>query len=535
MIPWSSALGRRLLATLVAGIAGGCGSSTTDHLGWDGRPTTAGAAGRYIASGEAGQLVAAAGQTYVAGQLSAAGQAPTSTTSTLPSRVVTQLLPKLPSCPPSYPNAYRDVLGWEPSEIRARLSSAFSKLIVDGDPNTESIYTDLNNGRAVIRDILHDNQARTEGMGVGMLVAVMLNRQDVFDRLWRYAKAELEIKSGPLAGYFNSYCDAHAADTSDDPKTQPCIDPFGFQQFVMALLLARQRFVPTASSPNYEDDVLHLFDVMRNKEYDQRAARAAAGGAGPGVTGTSKGGTAAGGAPGTSPGTVIIPASAGAFGEADGEDLATNLFDDATRLVYVEPTSKNNRIAATAHEIPGYYAVWYELTEDPYYAEAAQSARRFLVKVADPSTGLLPVRASFEGTASGEWGMFAPEAYRALLNLVIDRLWGTSSEWQTDQIDRMLKFFNKFGVNSSNVAAYGSAYSLNGETVYIQDHRTELVLVNGVIAMLSNLTSSEKRPFIEAAAAVTIPTGNTRYYPGILYLLSNLILAGEFRLCWSAT
>jgi endo-1,4-beta-D-glucanase Y len=184
--------------------------------------------------------------------------------------------------------------------------------------------------------------------------------------------------------------------------------------------------------------------------------------------------------------------------------------------------------------MPGYYTVFYHLTQDPYYEEAAQAARVFLKAVANPSTGLLPVRATFRGEATGEWGAFAPEAYRALLNLVIDRLWGTSDEWQVDQIDDLLTFFNDAGVNSSNVALYGSAYSLNGKEVYIEDHRVELVLVNGVIAMLSNLPSSAKRPFIEAAAAVPIPTGSTRYYPGILYLLCNLIMAGEFRLCWGS-
>lgn len=531
-----SALGRRLWVTAVAVIAGGC-TSSTDHLGYDRHQASAGAAGRRSSTGgDAGQF-AAAGQAHVAGQTTAAGQSPSSTVSTvpaLPARVTTVLLPRMPWCPTSYLSGYRQGLGWTSSKSATQLSNAFEQLF-HGDPETEAIYTDLGNGKAVIRDILHDNQARTEGIGVGMLVAVMLNKREEFDKLWRYARDELQIKSGPLAGYFSSYCDAHAAGSSDDPDTLACIDPYGFQQFVMALLLARQRFPHSDASPNYEADVLRLFDVMRNKEVDQRIAHLGLSAGGAGTT-TNKVGpltTASGGANGSSTSSGVISSSAGSPAVPGGEDIVTNLFDDTTKLVYLDPTSKARSMTGTALEMPGYYSVWAQLTNDTYYVEAAQTARRFLTAVAHPKTGFVPVRATFKPDPdSGEWGIFAPEAYRALLNLVIDRLWGTDDEWQSDQIDRMLATFIE---KASTGTAYGSAYSLNGEVEFISDHRVELVLVNGVIAMLSNnLAPDKKLGFIQAASAVAIPTGSTRYYPGILYLLSNLILAGEFRLCWGA-
>lgn len=508
--------------TVVALIAGGC-TSTTDHLGYDRQQAVGGVAGRRSSTGDAGQVITA-GEPYAAGQTSAAGQTATSTPSTvpaLPARVTTVLLPRMPWCPTNYPSGYRQVLGWSSSKNANQLSNAFDQLF-HGDAETEAIYTDLGNGKAVIRDLLHDNQARTEGIGVGMLVAVMLNKQEEFDKLWRYARDELQVKSGPLAGYFSSYCDAHAAASSDDPKTLACIDPYGFQQFVMALLLARQRW--TATSSAYEADVLRLFDVMRNKEVDQRIARLGLGAGGAGNTSANKGGTA-------SVTTSNLANTNAAGSPSSGEDMVTNVFDDVTKLVYLDPNSKARTVTGTALEMPGYYSVWSLLTSDTYYAEAAQTARRFLAAVAHPKTGFLPVRATFklEPDAS-EWGIFAPEAYRALLNLVIDRLWGTDDEWQSDQIDRMLTTFTE---KASTGTPYGSAYSLDGDIEYISDHRVELVLVNGVIAMLSNNFAADKKiGFIQAASTVAIPTGSTRYYQGLLYLLSNLILAGEFRLCW---
>ena len=49
---------------------------------------------------------------------------------------------------------------------------------------------------------LKNYDARTEGLSYGMMVAVQLNKKDVFDRTWRWSKKYLQHQSGPLEGYF---------------------------------------------------------------------------------------------------------------------------------------------------------------------------------------------------------------------------------------------------------------------------------------------------------------------------------------------
>lgn len=173
--------------------------------------------------------------------------------------------------------------------------------------------------------------------------------------------------------------------------------------------------------------------------------------------------------------------------------------------------------------MPGYYSVWAQVTGDPFYAQAAEQSRLFLKRVAHPKTGFLPVRVHFDGTPVEGWGDFAPEAYRALLNLAIDRIWGTPEPWQNQQIQAMLDFLMSQGTS------YGSAYSLDGKTVLIADHQPEIILVAAVAAAISN--HPNKKDFINAAWDVQVPTGVSRYYAGMLYLMSNLILGGRFRLC----
>src|SRR5258708_16675168 len=97
--------------------------------------------------------------------------------------------------PPSYPNAFHDRLGKTDAEIAAKIAAAFDQLF-HGDPLTQAIYVPVGSDRAYIQDVLH-NDVRTEGIGLGMLIAVELNKRDELDRLSNYAKSTLQIPSPP--------------------------------------------------------------------------------------------------------------------------------------------------------------------------------------------------------------------------------------------------------------------------------------------------------------------------------------------------
>jgi oligosaccharide reducing-end xylanase len=415
------------------------------------------------------------------------------------------------SCPTPYQSAYRDVLGRTQTEIDDKLNAAYEQLF-HGDAANEAIYFVSGTDRAFIKDILHNGEVRTEGMGLAMLISVLLNRQDEFDRLWRFA-ASLAYKSGPLQGLFLSRCDTQQVFPPATASSRPCPDPYGLQQFVMALLLARQRWGTPAGSPNYAAEVVHLFEVLRPKG---SASNLGVGGA------VSAGGAAGapGGVAGAANAVAGVPSNA-----TKAAPVGTFTFDEATKLVFNEPGPSPLRQTGTALEMPGYYAVWAQVTGDDFYADAAVAARRFLQDVANATTGLVPVRADFDATPVAGWDIFSAEAYRVFLNLVIDRLWGDSDHWQTPQIDAVLRFFTSKGIGT-----YGAAYSIDGDAVRELSHSRELVLVNGVIASLT--TNGDREQYLKAAWDIEAPPkDNFRYYSGLLYLMSNLVLGGRFQLC----
>src|ERR1700722_1033887 len=220
--------------------------------------------------------------------------------------------------PASYPNPFGDLLGQTDAAITSKIDAAFMQLF-HGDPSTQAIYVEVGSDQAYIEDVLHGSEVRTEGMGLGMLIAVELNKTDEFNRLWTYSKAMLEVGSGPNQGYFQSFCDP-----ADNGTPTPCLDPFGFEQFVMALLLANDRWGSTAAN-NYAADALALFHTLRHKEDDNG-----------GVTGG-----------------------------------VTDSFDAAQMLAFDFPDVASAGVTRPSIEMPGYYTLWQEATTDPFWTAAA--------------------------------------------------------------------------------------------------------------------------------------------------------------------
>jgi oligosaccharide reducing-end xylanase len=397
------------------------------------------------------------------------------------------------TCPKVPTNYFNTVLGLTPTIINNRLRQAIDTLY-HGDTDNQRIYFDsedfyttvsndivcdfsrANEGTACIRDLFH-NDIRTEGLGLGMLVSVMLNHREEFDRLWRYSTLKLRIPTGTREGFFNSFCDI------SDTEKEKCLDPYGLEQFVMALIVAHQRWGSTDSAhPNYEADALALFALMRHKVTDN--------------------------------GGIV--------------DGVTDSFDGTAMLVYNVPDNGGLQFQRTALSNPGYFDIWAMAAQDSFFSNAALAARDFLSRAAHPITGLYPIAANFDGSPRQGYSKFAAAAFRVHLNLVIDTLWGNPSieqkGYQTDIVNKMLSFFSKEGIDT-----YGSDYSIDGKTKNVPDHAVELVMANAVIAAISN--SPDRKNYIDAAWKLPPPEGDARYYAGLMYLVGNLILAGQFKLC----
>lgn len=366
--------------------------------------------------------------------------------------------------PVSYPNAFRDLLGKSEAEIADRVNGAYQQLF-RGDPESEAIFVAEGPDRAIIHDVYHD-QVRTEGLGLGLLISVSLDQRHDFDSLWRYSKS-IQMTAGPAQGYFPSFC---------GEAGESCFDPFGMQQMATALLLAHGRWQDSPGDIDYQFEAASLLDVIRNK----------------GIY------------------------NCGQAGEV------TALFDAEAKLPYDMPIPASMGKSRPSVVMPAYYDLWYQATGDIFWSQAAEAARLYLQASAHPTTGLVPWRASFDGTPVPGSDVFNSECLRTFLNMALDGIWSGRTPWLVSHSNRVLQFFNGKGLDS-----YGHMYTLDGATLQTF-HDRALVAANGALAVIA--TSELQRDFVSAAWNLGLPsTGSPRYYSGLMHMLSLLILSGQLR------
>jgi oligosaccharide reducing-end xylanase len=369
--------------------------------------------------------------------------------------------------PAAYENPFHDLLGLTQQAIDKRVEDAFQQLF-HGDPTDQAIYFTMGDDEALIKDVLHDD-TRTEGQGLAMIITVELDKRDEFDKLWTYAKRELRYAMGSNAGYFRSYCDVTSGSVA-------CVDPYGAQQFAMALIFAHDRWAP--GDIDYGADALEILDVMLHKE-DQNG----------GIT----------------------------------DDGVTNTFDGETELVFDVPNTSAASRTRPSILMPAYYELWAQATGNQFFHSAAASARNFFPLAANQKTGLMPLRSYFDGTPVPGGDTFTPEAYRVLINLVLDQIWTQGGAWELTEFDRVLSFFVDQGIDS-----YGTSYELDGTVVQGSTaHEAALVAVNGITALRSSIAA--RHDFIQAVWDMQTPTGSARYYKGIVQLFALLVLSGKMQ------
>ncbi len=385
--------------------------------------------------------------------------------------------------PGTYDNVFQLVLNQTTADIDDKVDGAFHQLF-HGDPVDEAIFIPdpLKDDEAKIYDIYHSD-TRTEGMGIGMLIAVELDHQPEFDKLWNYVKREMPA-SGSSSGYYYSFCDKTST------VVVSCLDPYGLQMFAMALIFAHDRWRTSAlGNIDYEADALALLDVMLNKEREN--------------------------------GGIV--------------DGITDTFDAETLLVFDEPRTAAASRTRPSILMPAFYELWAQATGNAMFSAAAAASRNLFQNVeqiveqagdaVNPATGLMPLRAYFDGTPVPGFDTFQAEAYRIFPNLVLDEIWTPGAPSNASEFNSILTFFLAKGFDN-----YGSGYNLDGTVLPDKkDHEIALVFVNGITAARSTIKDSDRQRFIQAVWDLDTPVGQYRYYQGIMQLFALCILSGKMQ------
>jgi len=363
-------------------------------------------------------------------------------------------------------NLFRELLGQTDAGIDAKLAAAWQQLFY-GDDQTQRVYYPVGGDRAYLADI-GNGDVRSEGMSYGLMIAVQMNHREEFNAIWKWAKTHMYHAAGPHRGYFAWHC------AFDGRQLSPNSASDGEEWFAMALFFAAHRWGNGEGIFDYGAEAQALLREMLHKREDQ------------------------------------VPP----------------IFDRRHQQVVFVPTPDGAQFTDPSYHLPAFYALWARWAADEqdraFWTEAATTSRAFFKKAAHPRTGLMPEYANFDGTPRPGKGRedFRFDAWRTLANVALDHAWFAADPWQRNQSDRVLRFLLAQGPHLPN------QFTLEGCPLST-DSSTGLTAMAAVAGLAADPQLA--RPFVERLWAAPIPTGQWRYYDGLLYFLGLLQVSGRFQ------
>ena len=427
---------------------------------------------------------------------------------------------------------YRDLfaeLGHSPAESRAKIERAFQQLF-HGDGQEERLYfetgANANGPLAYITDWAN-NDARSEGMSYGMMIAVQMDKKREFDAIWNWAKTYMLITDpkNPSAGYF-----AWSMNTDGSPRATGAA-PDGEEYFVMALYFAAHRWGGKGIY-DYQAEADKILRGMRHHPVltgtgpfrihpdDPPFIRPNHPWPSPNNTARQKAAAAKGG---PAPGPVFhAPWESGSI--AIGP-----MVDEEHSMIRFVP-NVNIGFTDASYHLPAFYELWarWGPEEDrAFWAKAADVSRDVFSKVTGPETGLTPDISYFDETQvihqDGTATPFAYDSWRSVSNWAVDYSWWRKDPREATLSDRIQRF-----LYSQGISTFADRYTLDGKPLSTR-HSTGM-LATAAAGSLAATSGPISKAFVEELWNTPIPSGEQRYYDGMLYLMSMLHCSGNFRI-----
>ncbi len=148
-------------------------------------------------------------------------------------------------------------------------------------------------------------------------------------------------------------------------------------------------------------------------------------------------------------------------------------------------------------------------------------------KVTGPETGLTPDRNNFDETQivgrNGVPTPFSYDSWRSVSNWSVDYSWWQKAPKETELSDRIQKF-----LISQGIGTFADRYTLDGKPLSTR-HSVGMVATTAVGGLAATAGPNSKA-FVEELWNTPVPSGEQRYYDGLLYLMSMMHCSGNFRI-----
>ena len=396
--------------------------------------------------------------------------------------------------------------GLSAKEIQTHIDATFNQLF-HGDPGNQAIYytagSNAQGPLAYVTDVAN-HDARTEGMSYGMMIAVQLNHREEFDALWNWANTYMLITdpANPANGYFAWSMNTDGTPRSDSPA------PDGEEYFVMSLYFAANRWGSGQGIYNYKAQADHLLSLIRHHPVQTGTAPFRIHPNDPPFVSTHTN-------PSAPPRKVTIGP----------------MVNEAAHMIVFVPSAGANTYSDPSYHLPAFYELWSRwgpVEDREFWATAAETSRHYFVQATNPTTGLSPDYATFDGkpqptSFNPMSANFSYDSWRTAANWSVDQSWWNKNPNAQVLSDRIQSFLFAQGIHT-----FADRYTLNGKPLSTR-HSPGMVATTAV-ASLAATDGQTASAFVKELWNTPTPSGEQRYYDGLLYMMALLHTSGQFRI-----
>lgn len=365
----------------------------------------------------------------------------------------------------TYPNLFKEI-GISEEQIQQKIQQTFQTMFFDPQ---QRIYHEHGDDMGYMLDTGYID-ARTEGMSYGMMMAVQMDRQDIFDRLWKYSKTFMHQSSGKYEGYFAWSVQPNGTKNSEGPA------PDGEEYFAMALFFASARWGDREAPFNYDAQAR---DILKHCVHQHELVK-------------------------------------------DGQPM----WNPDNKLIKFVPETE---FSDPSYHLPHFYALFAERADEEdraFWKQATEESRKYLQAACHPETGMASEYAEYDGTPKELFGkkqQFYSDAYRVAMNIGLDAAW-CGDQGLGDIVDRLQKFFSE----KTTFGQYDS-YMIDGTPVgETAMHPIAIVATTAAGSLAAK--GEHKEEWVKAFWEQPLREGKRRYYDNCLYFFSLLMLAGEYKI-----
>lgn len=375
-----------------------------------------------------------------------------------------------------YTGKYRNLFverGHTEAEVKTFVDKAFNQLFF-GDASNQAVYRVMSNdtSKAYI-EAIDSKDVRTEGMSYGMIIAVMMNRQDVFDKLWKFAKQNMQFTSGDGRGYFSWQLTGTNFTTKAGGPA-----PDGEEYYVTSLYFADKRWGSASGVANYLN-------------YKQQAD------------------------------SILSYMLPGRSGQGPMFDTVRAQVLFIPNVTYTDPS----------YHLPAFYRMWGAFAghHNALWNRMADTSIAFMSRSWHSTTGLNPKFTTFDGAPmpsgtnnDAAANIYSTDAVRTPMNYAMDWSWFKSDPVIVTNTKKLLGFLYGKGVS-----AYSQEYALDGTSKSQYTVSEAQAGANGAAVLSSD--DDRDYAFVDALWNKPLATGQWRYYNGLVQMLGILHASGTFK------